>query len=89
MTTRIELGCDNGMQAQARASHRGQSPGFQRFRIGELLITAVYDGFLPVAADDLHDAPPAEIHRFPSPPDSRSGKVSALEQDSRWRPNTT
>jgi hypothetical protein len=58
MTTSFGLGCDNDMQAQARASHRGQSPGFQRIRIGELLITALYDGFVPVPADDLHGAPP-------------------------------
>jgi glyoxylase-like metal-dependent hydrolase (beta-lactamase superfamily II) len=64
MTTSFGPGCDNDMQAQARASHRGQSPGFQRIRIGELLITALYDGFVPVPADDLHGAPPAEIHRL-------------------------
>ena len=64
MTTSIDLDRDNDMQAQARASHRGQSPGFQRIRIGKLLITALYDGFVPVPADDLHGAPPAEIHRL-------------------------
>jgi glyoxylase-like metal-dependent hydrolase (beta-lactamase superfamily II) len=64
MTTSFGPGCDNDMQAQARASHRGQSPGFQRIRIGELLITALYDGFVPVPADDLHGAPPAEIRRL-------------------------
>jgi glyoxylase-like metal-dependent hydrolase (beta-lactamase superfamily II) len=64
MTTNFDLACDNDMQAPARASHRGQSPGFQRIRIGELLITALYDGFVPVPADDLHGAPPAEIHRL-------------------------
>jgi hypothetical protein len=57
MTTSFGPGCDNDMQTQARASHRGQSPGFQRIRIGELLITALYDGFVPVPADDLHGAP--------------------------------
>jgi glyoxylase-like metal-dependent hydrolase (beta-lactamase superfamily II) len=64
MTTSIDLDRDNDMQAHARASHRGQSPGFQRIRIGKLLITALYDGFVPVPADDLHGAPPAEIHRL-------------------------
>jgi hypothetical protein len=34
----IDLGCDNDMQAPGRASHRGQTPGFQRIRIGELLM---------------------------------------------------
>ena len=63
MTTNIDLGCDNDMQAPARALRCGQSPGFQRIRIGELLITALYDGFVPVPADHLHGAPPAEIHR--------------------------
>jgi glyoxylase-like metal-dependent hydrolase (beta-lactamase superfamily II) len=28
------------------------------------LITALYDGFVPVPADDLQGAPPAEIHRL-------------------------
>jgi glyoxylase-like metal-dependent hydrolase (beta-lactamase superfamily II) len=64
MTASIDLGRDNDMKAQARASHPGQSPGFQRIRIGKLLITALYDGFVPVAADDLHGADPAEIHRL-------------------------
>jgi hypothetical protein len=30
--------------------------GFQRLRIGNLLITAFYDGFVPVPADDLRDS---------------------------------
>jgi glyoxylase-like metal-dependent hydrolase (beta-lactamase superfamily II) len=64
MTRSIDLDRDNDMQAQARALHRGQSPGFQRIRIGKLLITALYDGFVPVLADDLHGAPPAEIRRL-------------------------
>jgi glyoxylase-like metal-dependent hydrolase (beta-lactamase superfamily II) len=64
MTTRIDPAHGNDMQAHARASHRGQSPGFQRVRIGKLVITALYDGFVPVPADDLHGAPPAEIHRL-------------------------
>ena len=64
MTTNIDLDHDNGMQARARASHSGQSPGFQRIRIGKLLITALYDGFVPVPADALHGASAAEIHRL-------------------------
>jgi glyoxylase-like metal-dependent hydrolase (beta-lactamase superfamily II) len=64
MTTSLGPGCDNDMRTQARASHSGQSPGFQRIRIGELLITALYDGFVRVPADDLHGALPAEIHRL-------------------------
>jgi hypothetical protein len=64
MTTSLGRGCDNDVQTHARASHRGQSPGFQRIRIGELLITALYDGFVAVRADDLHGAPPAEIRRL-------------------------
>jgi hypothetical protein len=54
MTTSIDLGFDNDMHAPTRASRRAQSPGFQRIRIGELLITALYDGFVSVPADDLH-----------------------------------
>src|ERR1700739_2215449 len=38
-----------------------QARGFQRVRIGNLLVTAFYDGFVPVPADDLHGAPSAEI----------------------------
>ena len=64
MTTNIDLGHDNGMQAPAGASHGGQAPGSQRIRIGELLITALYDGFVPVPAHALHGAPAAEIHRL-------------------------
>jgi hypothetical protein len=41
MMESIDLGCRNDMQAPA--SHRGQSPGYQRVRIGQLLITALYD----------------------------------------------
>ena len=64
MTTNIDLGHDNGMQAPAGASHGGQAPGSQRIRIGELLITALYDGFVPVPAHALHGASAAEIHRL-------------------------
>ncbi|MEW2545332.1 MBL fold metallo-hydrolase [Streptomyces sp. NPDC047002] len=39
-----------------------QAPGFQRFRIGGLLITALYDGYVPIRADDLRGAP-AELVR--------------------------
>jgi glyoxylase-like metal-dependent hydrolase (beta-lactamase superfamily II) len=86
MTTNIDLGCDNDMQAQAQASRRGQSPGFQRIRIGELLITALYDGFVPVPADDLHGAPPAETHRLlaeaflPPEGDRRTAVIAFLVQ---------
>ena len=63
MATDIDLGCDIEMRP-AGASPRGQSPGFQRVRIGQLLITALYDGFVPVLADDLHGAPPTKIRRL-------------------------
>jgi hypothetical protein len=52
MTTNIDLGSDNDMQSPARASRPRQSPGFQRIRIGELSITALYDGLVPVPADE-------------------------------------
>jgi hypothetical protein len=64
MTTGINLGSDYDMHGPARASRREQSPGFQLIRIGESLITALYDGFVSVPADDLHGAPPAEIHQL-------------------------
>ncbi|MEU3979270.1 MBL fold metallo-hydrolase [Streptomyces sp. NPDC026672] len=40
-----------------------QAPGFQRFRLGDLLITALYDGYVPILADDLRGAPGHEIRR--------------------------
>jgi glyoxylase-like metal-dependent hydrolase (beta-lactamase superfamily II) len=64
MTTSIGLGSDNDMHAPARVSRRGQAPGFQRFRVGELLITALYDGFGPIPAEDLHGGTPADVGRF-------------------------
>jgi glyoxylase-like metal-dependent hydrolase (beta-lactamase superfamily II) len=83
MTTNIDLGCDNDMQA----SRRGQSPGFQRIRIGELLITALYDGFVPVTADDLHGAAPAEVSRLladgfmPADGDRHTAVIAFLVED--------
>ncbi|MGW4087715.1 MBL fold metallo-hydrolase [Streptomyces sp. NPDC004822] len=41
----------------------GQAPGFQRFRLGGLLVTALYDGFVPILAEDLHGEPQTEIRR--------------------------
>jgi hypothetical protein len=87
MTTNIDLGHDNGMQAPARASHRGLAPGFQRIRIGELLITALYDGFVPVPADALHGASAAEIHRLlaegfmPADGDRHTAVIAFLVED--------
>jgi glyoxylase-like metal-dependent hydrolase (beta-lactamase superfamily II) len=43
---------------------REQAPGFHRVRIGELLVTALYDGFVPVLAGDLHGERPARISRL-------------------------
>ena len=87
MTTSIDLGSDNDMQAPAWAPRRGQSPGFQRIRIGELLITALYDGFVPVPADDLHGAPPAEVSRLladgfmPADGDRHTAVIAFLVED--------
>jgi glyoxylase-like metal-dependent hydrolase (beta-lactamase superfamily II) len=90
MTTSIDRGSDNGVRAQASTSRRGQSPGFQRIGIGELLITAFYDGFVPVPADDLHGAPSAEIRRLlteaylPPQGDPRTAVIAFLvEQNGR------
>jgi glyoxylase-like metal-dependent hydrolase (beta-lactamase superfamily II) len=41
-----------------------QAPGFQRVRIGDLLITALYDGFRAIPAEDLHGGTPAEVGQF-------------------------
>jgi glyoxylase-like metal-dependent hydrolase (beta-lactamase superfamily II) len=85
MRTNIDLGCHNEMQAPA--SHRGQSSGYQRIRIGKLLITALYDGFVQVSADDLHGAPPAEIHRLladgfmPADGDRHTAVIAYLVED--------
>ncbi|MGD9985672.1 MBL fold metallo-hydrolase [Pseudonocardia sp.] len=42
-------------------STHAQAPGFQRFSIGGRTITALYDGFVPIFADDLHGAGAEEI----------------------------
>jgi glyoxylase-like metal-dependent hydrolase (beta-lactamase superfamily II) len=41
-----------------------QAPGFQRVRIGDLLITALYDGFGAIPAEDFHGGTPAQIGQF-------------------------
>ncbi len=42
-----------------------QTPGqFQRVRIGDLLITALYDGFGAIPAEDLRGGTPAQIGQF-------------------------
>ncbi|POX63102.1 MBL fold metallo-hydrolase [Streptomyces sp. Ru62] len=46
----------------SRTSPR-QAPGFQRFRLGSLLVTALYDGYVPILAEDLHGEPQDEIRR--------------------------
>jgi hypothetical protein len=48
----------------AKASRHAQAPGFQRVRVGDLLITGLYDGFVLVLADDVHDEPLAEVRRL-------------------------
>ena len=61
-----------------------QAPGFQRVRIGDVLITALYDGFEPVPAEDLHGATLAEIGRFlteafmPARGDGRTAVIAFL-----------
>ncbi|GEL23745.1 MBL fold metallo-hydrolase [Pseudonocardia sulfidoxydans NBRC 16205] len=37
--------------------NHAQAPGFQRFRIGDLIVTALYDGYVPIAAADLNGVP--------------------------------
>jgi glyoxylase-like metal-dependent hydrolase (beta-lactamase superfamily II) len=63
-----------------------QAPGFQRIRIGNLLITALYDGFVPISADEFHGAPRAEINRLlaeafmPPDGDPRTAVIAFLVQ---------
>ncbi|MER7443456.1 MBL fold metallo-hydrolase [Micromonospora avicenniae] len=38
-----------------------QAPGFQRFRIGNRLITALYDGYVPILAADLRGIPAEQV----------------------------
>ncbi|MFE8953497.1 MBL fold metallo-hydrolase [Streptomyces althioticus] len=45
------------------ATSPSQVPGFQRFRLGSLLITALYDGFVPILTEDLHGEPQHEMRR--------------------------
>ena len=54
----------NDMNVTTEALPHAQAPGFQRVRIGELLVTALYDGFVPVLADDLHGERRARISRL-------------------------
>ncbi len=42
---------------------RRQAPGFQSFRLGSLSVTALYDGFVPILAEDLHGEPQSAIRR--------------------------
>ncbi len=51
-------------ERQQRRFPTCRSPGFQRVRIGELPVTALYDGFVPVVADDLHGERRARISRL-------------------------
>src|SRR5258708_37836756 len=41
-----------------------QALGFQRVRIGDLLITALYDGFGAIPVEDFHGGAPAQIGQF-------------------------
>ncbi len=54
----------NDRNVTTEALPHAQAPGFQRVRIGELLVTALYDGFVPVLADDLHGERRARISRL-------------------------
>jgi hypothetical protein len=71
----------------AKASRHAQAPGFQRVRVGDLLITALYDGFVPVLADDVHDEPLAEVRRLlaeafmPFDGDRRTAVIAFLVED--------
>ncbi|MFK3985253.1 MBL fold metallo-hydrolase [Micromonospora sp. NPDC050397] len=38
-----------------------QAPGFQRFRIGNRLVTALYDGYVPILAEDLRGVPEEQV----------------------------
>jgi hypothetical protein len=43
-----------------------QAPGFQRVRIGDLLITALYDGFGAIPAEDLRGGTPESTTKSPA-----------------------
>jgi glyoxylase-like metal-dependent hydrolase (beta-lactamase superfamily II) len=72
------------MSQPGDAARGAQAPGFQRVRIGDVLITALYDGFVPILADDLHGEPPAEVSRLladgfmPSDGDRRTAVIAFL-----------
>jgi glyoxylase-like metal-dependent hydrolase (beta-lactamase superfamily II) len=86
--TNIGLGCVNEVKVPAQAPRHAQAPGFQRVRIGDLLSTALYDGFVPVLADDLHGATPAEVSRLlaeafmPADGNRRTAVIAFLVEDS-------
>jgi glyoxylase-like metal-dependent hydrolase (beta-lactamase superfamily II) len=78
------------IQSDLRSVPVGQVPGFQRLRIGDLHITALYDGFVPISANDFHGATRAEISRLlteaflPAEGDSRTAVIAFLvEGDGR------
>ena len=62
------------------------APGFQRVRIGDLLVTALYDGFAAIPAQDLCGATPAEVGRLyteaflPADGDLRTAVIAFLVQ---------
>lgn len=67
-----------------------QAPGFQRFHLGRLTVTALYDGYVPILADDLHGEPRDQIRRrladayLPEDGDPHTAVIGFLvEQDSR------
>jgi glyoxylase-like metal-dependent hydrolase (beta-lactamase superfamily II) len=67
-----------------------QAPGFQRFRLGRLTVTALYDGFVPILAEDLHGEPQDRIRRhladahLPEQGDPHTAVLGFLvEQDDR------
>jgi glyoxylase-like metal-dependent hydrolase (beta-lactamase superfamily II) len=79
------------MSEPAKAYRHVHAPGFPGVRVGDLFITALYDGFVPVLADEVHGEPLAEVRRllteaFMSPDgDRRTAVVAFLVEDNGRR----
>ena len=82
-----DRGCVNAIEAPAAGPRHVQAPGFERVRVGDLLVTALYDGFVAIVADDFRGEPPAEVSRWlaeafiPPDGDRRTAVIAFLVED--------
>lgn len=41
-----------------------QAPGYYRVRVGDIVVTALYDGYIRIGAQSYHGASPEELHKL-------------------------